>query len=54
MQLAALLCKVKILALSTEEIQERFSKAQRVFGRQETFTVEDKDVMLTNQKPSWI
>ena len=36
----------KFFGLSTEEIQEGFSKAQRVFGRQETFTVEDKDVML--------
>ena len=36
----------KFFGLSTEEIQEGFSKAQRVFGRQETFDVEDKEVML--------
>ena len=36
----------KFFCLSTEEIQEGFSKAQRVFGRQETFDVEDKEVML--------
>ena len=37
----------KFFGLSTEEIQEGFSKAQRVFGRQETFDVgKIKKVML--------
>lgn len=36
----------KFFGLTTEEIQAGFKTAKRVFGRQETFEVEDKEVML--------
>ena len=32
--------------LSAETIQQGFAKAQRVFGRQEQFTIDDKTVTL--------
>ena len=36
----------RFFGLTPEEIQAGFGQAQRVFGRQETFTLEDKEVMI--------
>ena len=36
----------RFFGLTPEEIQVGFGQAQRVFGRQETFTLEDKEVMI--------
>lgn len=36
----------RIFGLTPDEIQTGFAKAQRVFGRQETFKIGDKEVML--------
>lgn len=36
----------RFFGLTPEEIQEGFQKSKRVFGRQETFTIDDKEVMI--------